>query len=118
MPTSQEVGVWYIFYNDKKDYGRINNTIMHEIVHIVLDHTEDSELAEAEVKFFAKYALVPPVLLHKFRLEDPYEIARIFEVSVEAAKYAYVYYQKWLQYGYQEYTPYEIKLLALFEQSA
>ena len=38
-------GQWYIFYNDKKDYGRVNHTIMHEIGHIVLDHTEDSELA-------------------------------------------------------------------------
>ena len=52
----------------KKGYGRINNTIMHEIGHIVLDHSEDSELAEKEVKFFAKYALVPPVLVHKLKL--------------------------------------------------
>ena len=22
---------WYIFYNDEKDYGRVNHTIMHEI---------------------------------------------------------------------------------------
>lgn len=57
-------GDWFIYYNDQKDYGRINNTIFHEIGHIVLDHSEDSELAEKEVKFFAKYALVPPVLVH------------------------------------------------------
>ena len=44
-------GQWFIYYNDQKGYGRINNTIMHEIGHIVLDHTEDSELAEKEVKF-------------------------------------------------------------------
>ena len=41
-------GQWYIYYNDEKDYGRVNHTIMHEIGHIVLDHTEDSELAEKE----------------------------------------------------------------------
>ena len=52
-------GQWYIFYNDEKDYGCVNHTIMHEIGHIVLDHSEDSELAEKEVKFFAKYALAP-----------------------------------------------------------
>ena len=34
---------WYIFYNDDKQFGRINNTMLHEIGHIVLDHTEDSE---------------------------------------------------------------------------
>lgn len=34
--------------------------MLHEIGHIILDHSEDSNLAEDEVKFFAKYALVPP----------------------------------------------------------
>ncbi|MBQ8144421.1 MAG: ImmA/IrrE family metallo-endopeptidase, partial [Butyricicoccus sp.] len=47
--VEKNIGEWYIYYNDKKDYGRINNTIMHEIGHIVLDHSEDSELAEKEV---------------------------------------------------------------------
>ena len=68
-------GQWYIFYNDEKDYGRVNHTIMHEIGHIVLDHTEDSELAEKEVKFFAKYALAPPVLIHKLKLDNPKSIS-------------------------------------------
>lgn len=58
---------WYIFYNDEKKFGRVNNTMLHEIGYIVLKHTEDSELAEKEVKFFAKYALVPPVLVHKLK---------------------------------------------------
>lgn len=106
---------WYIYYNDKKDYGRINNTIMHEIGHIVLDHSEDSELAEKEVRFFAKYALVPPVLVHKLKLNDPTDIAKIFDVSLEAACYAYNYYKKWLQYGSSEYTEYENTLLNLFQ---
>lgn len=111
-------GEWFIYYNDRKDYGRINNTIFHEIGHIVLDHSEDSELAEKEVKFFAKYALVPPVLVHKLGLHDPEDIAARFEASHEAARYAYSYYQKWLQYGGTEYTSYEIKLLKLFREVA
>ena len=108
-------GEWYIYYNDEKDYGRINNTIMHEVGHIVLDHSEDSELAEKEVKFFAKYALVPPVLVHKFELDDPWRIVAAFDVSYEAACYALSYYKKWLQYGGRNYTDYEIALLNLFE---
>ena len=106
---------WYIYYNDEMDYGRINNTIMHEIGHIVLDHSEDSELAEKEVRFFAKYALVPPVLVHKLKLNDPYDISDVFDVSFEAACYALSYYRKWLQYGSNDYTDYEVKLLHLFE---
>lgn len=113
--VEKNIGEWYIYYNDKKDYGRINNTIMHEIGHIVLDHSEDSEMAEKEVKFFAKYALVPPVLVHKLKLDNPMDIAEIFEVSFEAACYAYSYYKKWLQYGSAEYTKYELTLLNLFQ---
>lgn len=113
--VEKSAGKWYIFYNDNKAYGRINNTIMHEIGHIALDHTEDSELAEKEVKFFAKYALVPPVLIHKLQLDNPQDIADKFDVSYEAACYAYSYYQKWLQYGTVNYRDYELTLLELFQ---
>ena len=116
--VEKNCGEWFIYYNDQKDYGRINNTIFHEIGHIVLDHSEDSELAEKEVKFFAKYALVPPVLVHKLRLNNPQDIADIFEVSYEAACYAYSYYRKWLQYGASDYTSYEITLLNLFRDAS
>ena len=111
-------GQWYIFYNDEKDYGRVNHTIMHEIGHIVLDHTEDSELAEKEVKFFAKYALAPPVLIHKLKLNNPESISQIFEISYEAACYAYDYYQKWRKRYYGSYTDYEHRLLCLFDQAS
>lgn len=111
-------GQWYIFHNDEKDYGRVNHTIMHEIGHIVLDHTEDSELAEKEVKFFAKYALAPPVLIHKLKLNHPESISQIFEISYEAAYYAYDYYQKWWRHYYGSYTDYEQCLLCLFDQAS
>ena len=105
---------WYIFYNDEKVFGRINNTMLHEIGHISLGHTEDSELAEKEVNFFAKYALVPPVLVHKLKLSTPEDIAETFDVSFEAAYYALVYYNKWLRYSGRFYKPYEERLLSLF----
>ena len=116
--VEKTTGEWLIYYNDEKDYGRINNTIFHEIGHIVLDHTEDSKLAEKEVKFFAKYALVPPVLVHKLNINNPADIANIFEVSFEAACYAYSYYKKWLKYGNFYYTDYELTLLNLFQDIA
>lgn len=111
-------GQWYIFYNDEKNYGRVNHTIMHEIGHIALEHTEDSELAEKEVNFFAKYALAPPVLIHKLKLDNPKSISQIFEISYEAACYAYDYYQKWLKHYYGNYTDYERCLLYLFDQAS
>ena len=115
--VEKSIGEWYIYYNDEKDYGRINNTIMHEIGHVVLDHSEDSELAEKEVKFFAKYALAPPVLIHKFKLKNAVSIADVFEISYEAACYAYSYYRKWLQYGEPDFTDYETTMLKLFEEA-
>lgn len=111
-------GEWQIYYNDAKSYGRTNNTLMHEIGHIVLDHSEDSELAESEVKFFAKYALAPPVLIHKLRLTNPAEIADSFQISYEAAEYAYNYYQKWLIYGDVDLTDYETVMWQLFDQAS
>lgn len=113
----QKEEVWYIFYNDQRPYKRINNTVMHEIGHIVLDHTEESELAEAEVKFFAKYALAPPVLIHKLKLDSIWEISTAFDISIEAAQYAYDYYKKWLRYGKSEYTSYEKEILTLFKSA-
>lgn len=111
-------GEWYIYYNDEKGYGRVNNTIMHEIGHIVLNHSQESELADAEARFFAKYALAPPVLIHRLNLRNAYEIASTFEISVEAAHYAYSYYSKWLHYGDYNFTDYETRLLKLFDLPA
>lgn len=65
---------------------------MHEIGHVVLKHTQDSELAEAEVKFFAKYALAPPVLIDKLLVIKELTIANTFAISCEAASHSLDYY--------------------------
>lgn len=116
--VEKKIGEWSIYYNDERDYGRINNTIMHEVGHIIFDHTEDSELAEKEVKFFAKYALAPPVLVHNYELSDPRQIADTFHISYEAACYALDYYMKWLNYGGEHYKDYELLLINQFKQTA
>ncbi len=110
-----DTGKWHIYYNDDMPFGRINNTIMHEIGHITLDHTEDSELAEKEVNFFAKYALVPPVLLERLSDQSVENIATVFGVSLEAAYNAKRYYWKWLHFGGEAYTPYESETMKLFK---
>ncbi|WP_329380728.1 ImmA/IrrE family metallo-endopeptidase [Anaerofustis butyriciformans] len=110
-------GTWYIFYNDRKGYGRTNNTLTHECGHIVLDHSQESNLAEAEAKFFAKYAIAPPVLIHKLNLKNSLEVYNHFYISLQAASYAFSYYQKWLTYGNKDYTNYELRLLQLFSKA-
>lgn len=109
---------WIIYYNDScKNYGRINHTIMHEIGHYAMGHTEkgEEEEKETEAKFFAKYALAPPPLIHQLRMPiDANIIMKCFDISYEAACYAYKYYIRWLKFGGDEYTDYELKMLDLF----
>lgn len=109
-------GEWRICVNDAGDvpYGRVNFTILHEIAHIVLNHTEDSELAEAEADFFAKFAQCPPVLIQKLGLTDVGGIMDHFYISYGAACYALTYYQKWLRYSGTTYKDYELRTCKLF----
>ena len=106
-------GDWIIYYNDEdKDYSRINQTIMHEIGHYILGHTEEGEVEEAEAKFFAKYALASPPLIHNMEKEHTTEnVMATFDIGYMAAIYALQYYQKWIKYGDREYVSYEIKIM-------
>lgn len=113
---------YYIYYNDTKDYGRVNFTILHEIGHIVLDHTQHSELAEAEANFFAKYAIAPPVLVDKFKNSDSYFdlLVRIydnFRVNQTAGYNSFKYYLQWKAHFNRinrEYQDYEKMILEQF----
>ena len=114
--SGYEDGEWRIAYNDDplRAYGRVNFTILHELGHIVLKHTEDSDLADTEADFFAKFAQCPPVLIHKLELTDVGGIMRHFDISYGAACYALAYYHKWLRYGGDYYKDYEIRTCQLF----
>lgn len=109
--------VWKIYYNDSCDnYRRINHTIMHEIGHFALGHVNEGEIEEAEAKFFAKYALAPPPLVHNVcQNVNPVSIMEKFDISFQAAGYAYEYYKSWMRYGGDDYTKYERKMLELFK---
>ncbi len=107
-------GAWTIYINDiDTGYKRQNNTMLHEIGHIVLDHSEDSELADKEANFFAKYSLVPPILVYWFNIKSIENIEEIFEASHQAATYAFDYYRKWLLFS-GKIKPYELELANLF----
>lgn len=113
-----EAGEWIIYYNDYcQNYGRINNTVMHEIGHYALGHTQDGdeEEKESEANFFAKYALAPPPLIHnvcpKITVDS---IMNKFDISHQAAWNALGYYKNWMRYGQSSYTSYERQMLKLF----
>ncbi|MBQ9209537.1 MAG: ImmA/IrrE family metallo-endopeptidase [Oscillospiraceae bacterium] len=108
------VYVIVIYYNDEMPGRRIRFTIMHELGHIILGHSEHSDLAESEANYFAKYALAPPPLVHKLKIDDYMELAEEFDISRECAYYAMQRYSKWLKYGSPELLEHEVTLLSLF----
>lgn len=115
-------GKEYIAYNESVGYERMNMTILHELGHDVLGHSEgmNPDVMEAEAAFFAKYAAAPPPLVHCLNPRNLFEISVSFRISQTAACYAWNYYQKWL-YQHQltgNYFPYELRLLNLFQKAA
>lgn len=100
----QKSGLEYIYYNDEMTYERTNWSILHEIGHFILDHTgQNPEYEEAEADFFAKYAIAPPILIDEIQPTSPLDIYVRFRVSMEAAQYAFEYYQKWRSHVLHEH---------------
>ncbi len=114
-----EQGRNIIFYNDSKSYDRINMTLLHEIGHCVLDHGisayGNSDIEEAEAKFFAKYMAAPPPLVDKIHPTDASDIMEWFQISWEASNIAFEYYLKWRRIrDRREPVEYETVMLELF----
>lgn len=101
-----------IIYDDSVPFGRQRFSILHEIGHIVLGHRQDSELADAEADFFAKFAIAPPMLVHVIKPADYLDIAQAFGLSYECAFNSMSYYNKWL--CVPGFTSYEYCLIELF----
>lgn len=80
-----------IYYNDKKSLRRIRFSLMHELGHIELK-TEN----EAEANLFSSNILCPSIALHYAKLNNIREISNLFNISLECAKYAKDFYEKWL----------------------
>ena len=108
-------GNWLVLYNDAKNAARIKMTLLHESAHNWLNHGSDSELAEAEAAFFAKYIIAPPAIIHQLNLHDSFQIMCHFGNSIEAAEYSLNYYQKWLQHSGAKYSKKELKLISYLQ---
>ena len=103
-----------IYYDDFNPMVRVRFTIMHEVGHIVLEHKEESDLANHIANYYAAYALAPSPLIGRRKCEDYIDVANAFNVSRDCAALCFERYMKWLRYGGKFYKPYEIMLLDLF----
>lgn len=103
-----------IYINDLvENEERKTTTLLHELGHCVLGHTEESDVADSEARFFAKYMGAPPVLINVMKDKSPESISRVFNISYEAAYYALLYYKKWLLFS-GNIKPYEADILNVF----
>lgn len=102
----------FIYYNDRHPMGRQRFTLLHEIGHVVPGHLGESEIAEAEANFFAKFAIAPPSLVNVIGPSDYMDIADAFGLSAECALNSWTYYRRWLCSGGEK--PYERTLRDLF----
>ena len=80
---------FYIYLNDYTD-GELRQrfSLAHEIMHIVLGHTEQNSINECEANFGASYLLVPSSLVFLDKnnyMNNPYFINYYFDISYEAA---------------------------------
>lgn len=75
--------IYIVLYNDKEQtYEHLNWTLAHEIGHIYLEHTSDTEIEEIEAHFFAAQFLMPEYSI--------YEISKLKgSVSVEDIYYLF-----------------------------
>lgn len=86
---------YIIYYNDQSYEERIRWTLMHEFGHYYLKHSEQSDLAEAEANYFAKYILAPPFLVHYYGIKNNFELAEKFKLSYEASNNSWNFYCNW-----------------------
>lgn len=84
-----------IAYNPDRPRGRIRFSLMHELGHHVLDHNRESEQNEKEANSFASHILAPRMAIHYSRCKNANDVARLFDMSFEAADNAFIDYRRW-----------------------
>ncbi|MDF2538845.1 MAG: hypothetical protein K0S76_1866 [Herbinix sp.] len=88
-----------VYYNDNKPIGRIRFSLAHEIGHIALEHTvHRTEEQEKEADCFASYLLAPRMAIHYSICKNQNDVAKLFNISNEAAQYAFDDYRRWYRW--------------------
>lgn len=88
----------FVACNLQENPGRVRFTKLHETGHLLLEHFQDSELAETGANLWAKYAIAPPVLVKELGLTTAEEVAQHFGTSMECAANALKQHSNWLRH--------------------
>lgn len=84
-----------ILYNDRVNSGRMRFSQMHELGHIVLGHTDSTQVTEEEADYFASNILAPRPIIHREKLKTSDEIHNYFGISYSAANYVIRDFKNW-----------------------
>lgn len=85
-----------IYYNDNMTRPRTRFSIAHEIGHIILGHGEYlNPVKETEANYFASNLLAPRMSIHYAGCKNQNDVVKIFQISQEAAQYAFDDYRRW-----------------------
>jgi Zn-dependent peptidase ImmA (M78 family) len=85
-----------ICYNDKHPYGRICFSLMHELGHILLHHSENhTPKMEQDANTFASNMLAPRIAIHYAGCKNQTDVVKLFRLTNEAAQYAFDDYRRW-----------------------
>lgn len=87
-----------VAFNQDMPAGRINFSLAHELGHIVLEHPCSNDYYEQESNFFASNFLAPRMAIHYSRCKNANDVAKKFNLSDEAAQYAFEDYRRWHRY--------------------
>lgn len=79
-----------LYYNDDSISTRIRFSIMHELGHYLLNSQ-----AEIDANKFASYILAPRMAIHYANCKNFKDVAKLFDLSSEAAEYAFDDYRRW-----------------------
>jgi len=84
-----------VAYNEKHSACRISFSLMHELGHFILGHTDDSLVNEDEADEFASHFLAPRILIHRYNCRNADQIHDTFGLSYAASNRALTSYREW-----------------------
>lgn len=104
-----------VYYNDTQLVGRMRFSLMHELGHIVLEHSKNrTELEEIEANYFASNIIAPRMAIHYANCKNEVHVANLFELTYEAAGYAFSDYRKWHRNAVYKMKPIDHKMYQHF----
>lgn len=103
-----------VAYDETKLWQRIRFSLMHELGHIILNHTEETSQTEHEANYFASHILVPRMAIYYSRCRNKESVAKLFDISLSAAELALNDYKIWYKKASKHMSPLDRRMYLHF----